>query len=750
MLSKTRRLTGMQNDLASESASLRQLAQISELRKIFWAAPIHVGSFRRIFHLGVCPLLLAVSMAVVSTAAAAKKSALLVGVSEYPGIPGNALQGPGSDVLMIERVLAQLGFQPTDIKILADKIPGAQTPTREAILAEVRQMIDSASSGDIVVIYLSGHGSVQPAKPEDVGVRSLDGLDAIFLPADVRPGAYGMPENVIVNYEIAKWVRDFQETGAFLWLIADSCYSGYIDRDLKSRSTSRDRAVDPEAIGIPREAIESAKARAVAAYKPGMGVSRGLDMPIPDLSSPKDNAPYVGFFAAQSTEKTPEYPMPDENSEVRGLFTYTLSQSILQNPSSSFAQYRDAVLRRYAEMQRNYPTPVAVGTGLDQTMFGNQPAVRQWPMTSESQDLIIKAGELHGLNVGSILSVIDDPLAPDNQARGFVQIYSARPFDSVATPIEYKGSALLKVDAVHNSFARLVEPSVPLVLRVGLPRAGADGKSERITNTLIALQDKIRSADKASAHIQWVDPGQGGADIVLVVEEGYVWFASADGSYVRNGSSKTYSIPLSDDPPALLSAIWDNLQRIARTTNLMRLGSTFSERPPDGLEMDVRVSRKGRDDTEHVMSNRVVEVHAGDKLNLFFTNSGTFAIDLTVLYVDSTYHIYPVFPINGGTPRLAAARGVASIPATFNAGTTGLERLVIIAAQSRPEEAVSDFSFLADATANTGKAIEGGGFTRLLARAGFPQFGAKALSVEPSTSSTNWIQTVTFRVSGNN
>jgi len=517
--------------------------------------------------------------------AAARKAALLVGVSNYPFLPPeNSLKGPRSDVvLMRDQVLPQLGFGPADIRVLADGVPGAAQPTKAAVDGEVKRLIAGAASTgtdkiDTVVIYLSGHGSIQPAKPEDIGKRSLDGFDAIFLPTDTKPGSLGRPDGVIVNAQIADWVKQLRGNGAFVWLIVDSCHSGYINRDLKSSSKAHDRFVSPETLGIKREDLDAAARLAATKLQ---ARSRDLKQSDPDLASPGTGADYVGFFAAQSTETTPEYPMPDDASAIQGLFTYTLAQVVLGSPGASFAQFRDALLRRYAELQRP-PTPMFVGTGLNKNFFGVPPAVRQWPMSRQDSRVVVGAGQLQGLSVGSLLAVLDDPTAPDDKAKGYVKVTAAHAFDSDVSPVEHKGLKEIDPAAADKATARLVEPGIPLVLRVGVPTPAttADASNGQVSQALAALRAPGRLSDRTSAHIEWVEGETGGRDVTLVVDSGRVWFAGADGSFVANGfpgRPQTYSVPLSGDTSALAGAIWDTLQRIARTTNLARLAAEFAE-----------------------------------------------------------------------------------------------------------------------------------------------------------------------------
>lgn len=693
--------------------------------------------------------------------ACARNAALLIGVSEYPELPRNALRGPQQDVATMRDVLLQLGFEPSAIRTLADGVAGTPRPTREAIIGAVQRLTEEAAAGDTVVIYLAGHGSVQEARPEDWGSRSLDGLDAIFLPADTAPGTLGRPRNVIVNHEIAGWVRALRAKGVFLWLIFDACHSGYMDRAASRTDNARDRAVPPEDLGIDPEALERARRGAQAVVAAGARASRGANLPIPDLDQQAtDGAGYVGFFAAQSTEKTPEYPMPEETSPVRGLFTYTLAQAILANPAGSFAQYRDAVLRRYAERALAVPTPVVVGSNLDRTIAGDARPVRQWRLEWRDGRLVLPAGQLHGVTVDSILAVLDDPLAADGAARGFVRVAEARAFDSDVLPVEHRGIAAPDIVAGSSAVARVTERAVPLVLRVGLPtpaRPGATGMG-RVSDAIASLRGAAAQGGRTNAQIQWVEPGGGVPDMTLVVDDVRIWLAGPDGAYATSGSGMTPSLAIAGDQAALASTIRDALQAAARWTNIARLANGFAAEPLEGLDVELTVTRRGRTTAERIRTGQVVMAADGDRLEVILRNTGVHAVDATILYVDANRAPLAIFPSGGATARLAPARGVVRRGLTINVTTTGPEKLFILATRAEPQAPIQSFEFLSERSARgareatRGAACGGTGLAAQLAQAGFSdvleECGTRAATVDPENAARSWIGMIDLRVGG--
>ena len=94
----------------------------------------------------------------------------------------------------------------------------------------------------------------------------------------------------------------------------------------------------------------------------------------------------VAFFAAQSTETTPErgYEVtgPDGSTikQNYGVFTYTIFSALAKNPNMTYRQLAQSVLSNYAAENSLKPTPLFEGQ-LDAPVFGNEDAadVAQWP-----------------------------------------------------------------------------------------------------------------------------------------------------------------------------------------------------------------------------------------------------------------------------------------------------------------------------------------------------------------------------------
>src|SRR5262245_58254745 len=125
------------------------------------------------------------------------RHALLVGCSEYPELRKalgevyereHALRGPAKDVELVKETLRRvMPLAPAHTTVLAGWPDDLRArPTYNNIRDALVRLAHEAHAGDQVIVYLAGHGSqqrVQRIKTDE----EPDGLEEIFLPADVRP-----------------------------------------------------------------------------------------------------------------------------------------------------------------------------------------------------------------------------------------------------------------------------------------------------------------------------------------------------------------------------------------------------------------------------------------------------------------------------------------------------------------------------------------------------------------------------------
>src|ERR1700712_863417 len=93
------------------------------------------------------------------------KRAVVMGIDDYTGIDasGNSnLNCCVADAASIASLLGSFGFAAPDVTTLTDR-----AATRDAVMTSLRQMVGQSQPGDVALFYHSGHGSIEPARPND-------------------------------------------------------------------------------------------------------------------------------------------------------------------------------------------------------------------------------------------------------------------------------------------------------------------------------------------------------------------------------------------------------------------------------------------------------------------------------------------------------------------------------------------------------------------------------------------------------
>ena len=375
----------------------------------------------------------------------AGRRALLVGVTKYDNLDRQYhLLGPANDVQLMRRLLQErYQFPPEGIVSLSeDEGTQARRPTRANIEREFLRLAEQANEGDQVVVLLSGHGARQPEPiPPDPEYPEPDGIDEIFLPADVRAWK-GFPErvpNAIVDNEIGVWLRAIAAKRAYVWVIFDCCHSGTM-----TRGTELVRELPPGML-VPREEVDQARERTARRQgKTGARPSVKLAPFVPP--QPTDNL--VAVYACRPHEQTPESPQPPGAPDAKyyGLLTYTLVDILTKSATSKAPlTYRELVQRlqvRYAGRPQGSPTPLVEGEGQERIVLGTEQPMRSaWLLTRDKDGYKVNAGDLHGLTPGSILAM-ESPAGIDAEPKllGHVRVVTTRPFDATVEPCAHRGS----------------------------------------------------------------------------------------------------------------------------------------------------------------------------------------------------------------------------------------------------------------------------------------------------------------------
>lgn len=152
------------------------------------------------------------------------KRALCIGINNYPGTHMD-LAGCVNDANDWAQELGNRGFSVT--KLLDEQA------TKAAMTEGFKTIIGGASSGDVIVITYSGHGTYVP----DLDGDEADKLDEALCPYDLQTG--GGP---LIDDEIHV-LFNARKPGVRLVLVSDSCHSGTV---------TRAAAPDPDADDAPR------------------------------------------------------------------------------------------------------------------------------------------------------------------------------------------------------------------------------------------------------------------------------------------------------------------------------------------------------------------------------------------------------------------------------------------------------------------------------------------------------------------
>jgi len=635
--------------------------------------------------------------------AQAESYALLVGVGRYPGLAAEwQLEGPANDVRLMREVLLQKGFQPRHIRLLTDGPPGAVSPTRRHILEAFQSLTRQLRPGDYVYVHFSGHGSQAPSTA-DKQPPEPDGLDEIFLPRDVGQwsGKIGSVRNALLDRELNRLMGDMRRRGAFVWAVFDTCHAGSLSRGV---TASRFRQVSTQALGIPRKILDELARRFPQAAKAG-ALGR------------EDSAQggFVAFYASQSTERAPEYRLP-QAARSQGVFSYLLAEALTRFEGISYRQLGQHIQTRYPALGfDSEPTPLFEGSGLDAPIFGKAalPPVRQWRIRPEAQGrggrLRIQAGSLQQFSRGALFALVADPAASDRDIVGYARAEQVTPLQATLVPVVHGGKPRLS-RLPKTTHARLVDPALHLGVTVALPASPGAGMAEKAALDMLA---ELRAKPPEGIEIAWRPAGLE-ADIHLHLEDGKLWFLSAHGVWERRGAGRGHSVAL--DGPQAREAIAANLQAMARSLNLLRLASQLGA---GGRELETRLLRHRADGgpPEVLDGAGLPQLKAGDQLELLVANRSGKPVDLTVLFLDGGYGIKSLYPREGELNRIEAG-GELPLRLTVDAGTRGLERLLLLAVPAEPQTPAVSLAFLEQPTLPRERGAQDD-LSALFAQAGF-------------------------------
>ncbi|CAH2067886.1 unnamed protein product [Thlaspi arvense] len=149
------------------------------------------------------------------------KKAVLIGIN-YPGTKAE-LRGCVNDVRRMHKCLVdRFGFSERNITELIDTDDSSTKPTGKNIRRALLDLVESAESGDVLVVHYSGHGTRLPA---ETGEDDDTGYDECIVPCDM---------NLITDDEFRELVEKVPKD-ARITIISDSCHSGGLIDEAKEQ-----------------------------------------------------------------------------------------------------------------------------------------------------------------------------------------------------------------------------------------------------------------------------------------------------------------------------------------------------------------------------------------------------------------------------------------------------------------------------------------------------------------------------------
>ncbi len=694
--------------------------------------------------------------------------ALLVGCTRYD-LPGVVeLWGPANDIPLWRKTLVQeFGFSESNIDLLLGwPDEPARRPTRANIARAFERLIDGAGPKGQAVIVLSGHGAEVPV-PENNDFRKNpepDGLDEVFLPADVKSWTPSGVENSIVDDEIGQWLDRLRSKGADVWIVFDCCHSGTMTRG--GVSLERPRSVRPAELGIPDRVIEDAARRARSTVD-RQATDAGV---VPPQRVADAMGSLIAFYAAQPFEESPELPRPEEAPQVRenyyGLFSYTLTSALAQRQSAlTYRELAQLVGSLYRSERKSRPPTAFVEGDTDREVLG----LRVWPSRSDmvltreaavGGELSVNAGELNGLARGSVLAVhppAGDPRRPED-VLGYVEVAGLGPTSAKVTPTAYDRAAIAEPSALPDR-ARCeivarglgdlrVKYAVVAEAEEGATiRAAIGAMSEDVRNFVTEVSDPVRA--------EWwlrADAGR----FLLVQGQGQDPSArpsqpdGPEGPTRQGGKVGASDIIFKSYPrePAdrLTAGLERDFQKVFRWQNLWRVAGVLGNNPPPGHDLGLRIEVKtlnSRDDRKgHPLEGNPV-LRPGQWIEVRLINDGKDDLWVTLLALDSRFGIQDI-------PVVSIPAKKATLPERFEVTdeSFGTEGLIALAFPIEGHRDRPRFDFLVQEPLGRPDAAKSRG---LSPRSPFGElmnavtFGAQTrairrqVSTEPQISSAVWV-----------
>lgn len=246
----------------------------------------------------------------------AEVRALLIGVDRYDALPAaQQLKAPTHDVRRLRAALIRRGLDDDAITRLTGRVTRTQM---DAVLDRAERDV---ATGDVLVLYYSGHGGRRS------GGTEADGLEEGLVLSDARLDRTGAPTSgFLPDQAILARLDRLRRKGVQTWLIVDACHGAGLVRGRTIR----------KGLGPTRPASRNLSHSA--------GIAEG----------------FAGFFAAAPDAAALETPISADGAPASD-FTLALVRALDAGRTQSLRDLAAGVLAQDGRLGANAPRPEFVG-----------------------------------------------------------------------------------------------------------------------------------------------------------------------------------------------------------------------------------------------------------------------------------------------------------------------------------------------------------------------------------------------------
>jgi hypothetical protein len=333
---------------------------------------------------------------------------LQVGIGKYLDAPKwSDLRGSITDVVEMRKLLEGERFQipAANITTLTNEKAtkhGIFAAFRDALINKAKDNFEKTKRRDAVVLFqYSGHGSQAP----DVDGDEVDKLDETLVTydsQDVKGKNFDITDDEI--FALTSELKRYTDNIVYVF---DSCHSGSGTRNAEDARRLPVRTTVPETVPMPGITTRSGSA--------GDDASEGSVLP--------PGSDYIVISAAQAEQlATQKYCFEEcggtTEPVVFGLLTYYLIDELKNARSdTSYRELMENVVRK-VEAERPTQTPLIEGDAR-RLVFGSigKTGDSYIPISAvDPKSIKIRAGAIHGVTVGSIVSFYDRGVAKFDSA----------------------------------------------------------------------------------------------------------------------------------------------------------------------------------------------------------------------------------------------------------------------------------------------------------------------------------------------